>query len=144
MKELKRPQPLVRAREVFRGEPTDAVAALFVLRDNEGKVHAAGAMRAISFVEQEYVLFGPNAPIKLNLPKKANISGIVSGRLLVTLDEDWILSGSIHFAAGDDLVWLGQMEQRSAARDAIARLPARAAASAQRVPGHQELVDGEP
>lgn len=100
LKELKRPQPLVRAREVFRGEPTDAVAAPFVLRDNEGKVHAAGAMRAISFVQQEYVLFGPNAPIKLNLPKKANISGVVSGRLLVTLDEDWILSGSTRFAAG--------------------------------------------
>lgn len=30
----------------------------FVLRDNEGKVHATGAMRAISFFEQEYVLFG--------------------------------------------------------------------------------------
>jgi prolyl oligopeptidase len=28
LKELKRAQPLVRAREVFRGEPTDAVAAL--------------------------------------------------------------------------------------------------------------------
>ncbi|WP_247772629.1 hypothetical protein [Bradyrhizobium sp. 192] len=52
MKELKRAQPLVRAREVFRGEPTDAVAAPFVLQDNKGKVHAAGAMRAISFVEQ--------------------------------------------------------------------------------------------
>lgn len=100
LKELKRAQPLVRAREVFPGEPTDAVAAPFVLRHNEGKVHAAGAMRAISFFEQEYVLFGPNGPIKLNLPKKANISGIVTGRLLVTLDEDWILSGSTRFAAG--------------------------------------------
>lgn len=29
----------------------------FVLRDIEGKVHAAGAMRAISSFEQEYVLF---------------------------------------------------------------------------------------
>lgn len=100
LKELKRAQPLVPAREVFRGEATDTMAAPFVLRENEGKVHAAGAMRAISFVEQEYVLFGPNASIKLNLPKKANISGIVSGRLLVTLDEDWILSGSTRFAAG--------------------------------------------
>lgn len=112
LKELKRAQPLVRAREVFRGEPTDAVAAPFVLWDNEGKVHAAGAMRAISFVEQEYVLFGPNGPIKLNLPKKANISGIVSGRLLVTLDEDWILSGSTRFAAGSMISYgLGKWNQ---------------------------------
>src|SRR5438874_839270 len=44
----------------------------FVLRDNEGKVHAAGAMRAISFFEQEYVLFGPNGPIPL--PTTENVS----------------------------------------------------------------------
>ncbi|MGX9432227.1 hypothetical protein [Bradyrhizobium sp. LeoA1S1] len=73
---------------------------VFVLRDSEGKVHATGAMRAISRFEQEYVLFGPKGPIKLNLPKKANIGGIASGRLLVTLNEDWAPSGDSRFAAG--------------------------------------------
>ncbi|MGY4281929.1 prolyl oligopeptidase PreP (S9A serine peptidase family) [Bradyrhizobium sp. LM2.7] len=87
MKELERAQPLVQAREIFRGEPTDAVAVPFVLRDNERKVHATGAMRSISSIEREYLLLGPNGPIKLKLPNKANISGIVSGRLLVALDE---------------------------------------------------------
>ncbi|AMA59873.1 prolyl oligopeptidase family serine peptidase [Bradyrhizobium sp. CCGE-LA001] len=100
VKELKRGQPLVQAREVFRGSSNDAMAQPFVLWDSEGKVHAIGAVRAISFFEQEYVLFGPNGPIKLDLPKKAGIVGIASNRLLVTLEEDWVPSGSTHFAAG--------------------------------------------
>ncbi|XIA61986.1 hypothetical protein ACFIOY_19995 [Bradyrhizobium sp. TZ2] len=71
-----------------------------MLRDNEGKVHATGAMRTISTFEQEYVFLGPKGSITLNLPKKANIGGIASGRLLVTLDEDWTPSGGTGFAAG--------------------------------------------
>lgn len=54
----------------------------------------------------------PNGPIKLNLPKKANISGIVSGRLLATLDEDWIQSGSTRFAADSMISYgLGKWKQ---------------------------------
>ncbi|WP_024512874.1 prolyl oligopeptidase family serine peptidase [Bradyrhizobium sp. ARR65] len=101
VKELKRAQSLVEAREVFRGARTDVQVLPFVLSDNEGKVHATGALRAISTFEREYVLFGPKEPIKLNLPKKASIVGIASGRLLVTLKEEWTPpSGGIPFASG--------------------------------------------
>ncbi|WP_224742080.1 hypothetical protein [Bradyrhizobium sp. 2S1] len=100
VKELKRAQPLVEAREVFRGEPTDDGTVPFALRDSAGTVHATGAVRTISTFEYEYVLFGPKGPIKLNLPKKATIGGIASGRLLVTLDEEWTPSGGTRFAAG--------------------------------------------
>lgn len=101
VKELKRAQPLAQAREVFRGELTDVGTAPLVLRDSDGTVHATGAVRAISSFENEYVLFGPERPIKLNLPRKANIGGIASGRLLVTLNEDWTPpSGDARFAAG--------------------------------------------
>ncbi|UWU67797.1 prolyl oligopeptidase family protein [Bradyrhizobium sp. NC92] len=103
VKELKRAQPLVQAREVFRGEPNDAMTATFVLRDSEGRIHAIGAIRAISAFEREYVLLGPKGPIKVNLPKMADIVGIASNRLLVTLDEDWALSESTHFVAGSIL-----------------------------------------
>ncbi|MGY4627332.1 prolyl oligopeptidase family serine peptidase [Bradyrhizobium sp. USDA 4486] len=100
VKELKRAQSLAEAREVFRGEPTDVGATPFVLRDSEGTIHATGALRGISSFEHEYVLFGPE-PIKLNLPKKAVIGGIASGRLLVTLNEDWMPpSGDAPFSAG--------------------------------------------
>ncbi|UVO30353.1 prolyl oligopeptidase family protein [Bradyrhizobium arachidis] len=101
VKELKRGQSLGEAREVFRGEPTDVQAAPFVLRDSEGTIHATGAVRSISSFEHEYVLFGPRLPIKLNLPRKAIIGGIVSGRLLVMLNEDWTPPyGDTSFAAG--------------------------------------------
>ncbi|WP_439406740.1 prolyl oligopeptidase family serine peptidase [Bradyrhizobium sp. DASA03076] len=101
VKELKRGQSLGEAREVFRGEPTDVAAGPFVLRDSEGKIHATGAARSISLFEDEYVLFGPGLPIKLNLPRKASIGGIVTGRLLVMLNEDWTPTyGDAGFAAG--------------------------------------------
>jgi len=100
VKELKRGQSLAAAHEVFRGEPTDVEATPFVLRDSEGRIHATGAIRSISSFEHEYVLFG-SKPIKLNLPKKATIGGIASGRLLVRLNEDWMPpSGDTPFSAG--------------------------------------------
>ncbi|MBR1163130.1 prolyl oligopeptidase family serine peptidase [Bradyrhizobium elkanii] len=89
VKELKRAQPLSRAREIYRGEPTDVQTVPLVLRDSEGQVHATGAIRVISSVERDYVVFRPNGPIRLNLPKKAAIVGLASGRLLVELDEEW-------------------------------------------------------
>ncbi|MCC8955699.1 S9 family peptidase [Bradyrhizobium sp. Pear77] len=100
VKELKRAQPLSEAREIFRGEPTDVQTWPLVLRDSEGHVHATGAVRVVRFFEHEYVVFRPDGPIKLNLPKKAAIVGLASGRLLVELDEDWTPSGDISFAAG--------------------------------------------
>ncbi|MGY3238083.1 prolyl oligopeptidase [Bradyrhizobium sp. USDA 4472] len=100
VKELKRAQSLAEAHEVFRGEQTDVGVTPFVLRDSEGRIHATGVDRGISSFEHEYVLFGPE-PIKLNLPKKATIGGIASGRLLVTLNEDWSPpSGQNPFSAG--------------------------------------------
>nr|WP_244485970.1 prolyl oligopeptidase family serine peptidase [Bradyrhizobium viridifuturi] len=100
VKELKRAQPLSEAREVFRGEPNDVQAVPLVLRDNEGHVHATGVIRAIGFFEHEYVLFRPDGVVKLNLPKKAEIVGLVNHRLLVKLDEEWTPSGDVSFSAG--------------------------------------------
>ncbi|MCC8972560.1 prolyl oligopeptidase family serine peptidase [Bradyrhizobium brasilense] len=100
VKELKRGQPLGEAREIFRGAPTDVSAGPLVLRDSEGHVHATGAIRAIGFFEHEYVLFRPDGPVKLNLPKKAEIAGLVSNRLIVKLHEEWTPSSDISFRAG--------------------------------------------
>jgi len=105
VKELKRAQPLSEAREIFRGEPTDVGASPFVLRDSEGHIHATGAARAISSFESEYVVFRPDGPVKLNLPKKAEIATLACGRLLVKLDEDWTPSEGIRLHGRlDDLV----------------------------------------
>ncbi|KRP85808.1 prolyl oligopeptidase [Bradyrhizobium yuanmingense] len=100
VKELKRVQPLSAAREIFRGEPTDFQTYPFVLRDSEGHIHATGVARAISSVESEYVVLLPDGPVKLNLPKRAEIVTLACGRLLVKLDEDWTPSEDNRFRAG--------------------------------------------
>ncbi|MBH5371002.1 prolyl oligopeptidase family serine peptidase [Bradyrhizobium glycinis] len=100
VKELKRAQSLSEAREIFRGEPTDSDTQPLVLRDSEGHIHATGAVRAINTFGSEYVVFRPDGPVKLNLPKKAEIVTLACGRLLVKLDEDWAPSEDNRFTAG--------------------------------------------
>ncbi|UQR61391.1 prolyl oligopeptidase family serine peptidase [Bradyrhizobium sp. C-145] len=98
LKELKRAQPLDQAHEVFRGQRTDFGIVPLVF--GERRIHVTGVARRINGFERQYVLFGPAGPIELDLPKKASIVGIASGRLLVKLDEDWIRSGDPSFKAG--------------------------------------------
>jgi len=100
VKELKRAQSLSKAREIFRGEPTDRETQPLVLRDSEGHLHATGAVRAISSFESEYVVFRPDGHVTLNLPKKAEIVTLACGRLLVKLDQDWTPSEDKSFTAG--------------------------------------------
>ena len=103
VKELKRGQSLDQAREVFRGSPDDVRASPFVLRDSTGKVHGMGAARGISFFESEYVLLTPKGSVKLPLPRKSAPVGIVDGRLLVALREDWTPAPGLNFKS-DSLV----------------------------------------
>ncbi|WP_442547662.1 prolyl oligopeptidase family serine peptidase [Bradyrhizobium ottawaense] len=98
LKELKRAQPLDQAREVFRGQRTDFKIVPLVF--GERRIDVTGVERRINGFERQYVLFGPAGPIELDLPTKASIVGIASGRLLVKLDEDWIRSGDTSFKAG--------------------------------------------
>ncbi|SDF49724.1 prolyl oligopeptidase [Bradyrhizobium brasilense] len=133
VKELKRGQPLSEAREIFRGAPTDVRAAPLVLRDSEGHVHATGAIRAIGFFEHEYVFFRPDGPVKLNLPKKAEIGGLVGHRLLVKLEEEWTPSGDVSFSAGSLISYdLSEWKQD----------PLRAKASLVFQPGPRQALSG--
>ncbi|MBP2428828.1 prolyl oligopeptidase family serine peptidase [Bradyrhizobium elkanii] len=132
VKQLKRAQPLSRAREIFRGEPTDVQTVPLVLRDSEGQVHATGAIRVISSVERDYVVFRPDGPIKLNLPKKAAIVGLASGRLLVELDEEWE-PDHVRFGAGSLISYdLAEWKQD----------PLRAKASLVFQPGPRQALSG--
>ena len=100
VKELKRGQKLSEAREVFRGTPEDTWTWPFVVRDNRGVVHAKGAMRGLNFFESEYVLFTPKGPLKLNVPKKSSPGGIIDGRLLLSIREDWSPAPGLDFKSG--------------------------------------------
>lgn len=100
VKELKRGQPLDQARELFRGTPDDTWTWPLVLRDGQGVVHATGAVRGLNFFDSEYTLFTDNGPVKLPIPKKASPSGIIDGRLLMTIREDWSPASGGSFKSG--------------------------------------------
>ncbi|WP_296598044.1 prolyl oligopeptidase family serine peptidase [Phenylobacterium sp.] len=88
---LKRGQPLASAKQVFAGQKTDGGYGVqsIVLRDASGKVEAVVIQRPLDTFNAEYYLLSGDRPLKLDLPKKSSVQGLVSGRVLVSLEEDW-------------------------------------------------------
>ncbi len=88
---LKRGQPLASAKQVFAGQKTDGGYGVqsIVLRDASGKVEAVVIQRPLDTFNAEYYLLAGDHPLKLDLPKKSSVQGLVSGRVLVGLEEDW-------------------------------------------------------
>jgi prolyl oligopeptidase len=91
IKRLKRGAPLNDAVEIFRGTPDDVQIAPNVLTDDSGH-RAIIIQRAVSFFESENYLMTAAGPTRMALPLKADIDGLVDGRLIVGLNEDWKFS----------------------------------------------------
>jgi prolyl oligopeptidase len=102
-KRLRRGQSLDRAVEVYRGRPGDVGAGVFVLRDSSGRSHGLVGYRSVGARNMRFTLLRPNGNVELNLPERANLSGIVDGRLLVQLSEPWQAPGGRRFAT-DSLI----------------------------------------
>jgi prolyl oligopeptidase len=92
---LKRGQSLADAREVFRGTKDDGGYGVqpITLREPDGKVAAVLIQRPLDTFNAEYYLLNDAGTARLDLPKKSSIQGYVSGRLLVSLEEDWAAKG---------------------------------------------------
>src|SRR6185436_11083000 len=89
VKMVKRGEPLDNAKEVFRGERTDALVNPRVLRDPDGRVRAVMVERRVGFFESEnYLVDGPQ-PVKLPLPPKTNFQAFVDGAVIFKIEEDW-------------------------------------------------------
>ena len=98
VKSLKRGQKLGAAHEVFRGKPSDTGVSPSSLVDGDG--HSATLIeRNVTFFETETYMLRNGKPAKLALPAKAHIVELLAGRLLVKLEQDWIV-GDGHFAQG--------------------------------------------
>ena len=93
VKRLKRGQPLDQAAEVFRGTETDVGASPLVLHDGD-KNTAVIFARNVTFYESETWIDTPAGPKRLAVPAKSTLSGMVRGRLLFTLQEDWSVGGA--------------------------------------------------
>lgn len=92
VKRIKRGRPLDAAVEVFRGTPQDVSAAPITLNDGSG--HSLTLVqRAVSIFDFEFYLLGAQRPAKLALPMKAELLGLLDGRLIVSLHEDWKRAG---------------------------------------------------
>jgi prolyl oligopeptidase len=88
VKTLKRGQNLAQAAEVFRGKPEDVAVSPTVLHDGDGHVVTL-IIRATDFFHSEVYWLTNKGVVRLDLPPKNNIAGLVRGRLVFTTLEDW-------------------------------------------------------
>jgi prolyl oligopeptidase len=88
----KRGEPLEKAAEIFRGEPSDMLADAIVLHDAAGH-RLAILHREISFFESRYWIWDTAKARPLALPPKADIEDLVAGDLIVTLHQPWTIPG---------------------------------------------------
>ncbi len=103
----KRGQPLESAVEVYRGDVKDNGYGdnPEVLVDGQGN-HVAFVERDMTTFTSENYLLLPDGAKKLGLPPKASIDGMVSGQLLVKLEEDWTPEGQTTAVAKGSLIAL--------------------------------------
>ena len=89
----KRGEPLEQAKEVYRGKPEDVEVDVHSLHDGEGH-QAIFFDRKLDFFRSELSLRTPSGNRKLALPAKLELNGLLAGRLIMTINEDWSPGGS--------------------------------------------------
>lgn len=92
VKEWKRGTPLDQAKEVFRGQESDMLASGFTMRDAQGDVMTV-FLRQVTFFEGQYQVETPKGLKTLSIPKKSSPAGLLDGRFLLTISEDWTPAG---------------------------------------------------
>ena len=101
VKRLKRGQPMSAAVEVFRGTANDGGYGVspLTLDDGDGN-HAVLISRPLSTFEAEQFILTSNGFQRLGLPLKSAVSGLIDGRVVITLDTSWTPAGGTTFHAG--------------------------------------------
>ncbi|RYG16324.1 MAG: S9 family peptidase, partial [Caulobacteraceae bacterium] len=106
VKRMKRGQGLDQAETLFTGKPTDVSVSGYTLRDADGVVKATLINRSVDFYSSEtWRLTDDGALTQLQLPAKSDITGLVDGRLLVSLKQDWTAPSGQDFKTGDLIAW---------------------------------------
>ncbi|WP_433562570.1 prolyl oligopeptidase family serine peptidase [Nocardia sp. CA-151230] len=94
VKRLGRGQALDQAVEIARGSQGDGLATAAVLLDNGTGRRMNLVERRPSFYESEVSLLGGARPMRLGLPPKSGLEGMVGNRVLVALQQDWTTGGA--------------------------------------------------
>jgi len=91
VKGLRRGGTLEDAGEMFRGSATDGGYGVSpsVYRDGEGNIQAVLVSRPLDTYRSETWMLDGSSMIRLVLPQRINIQGMLDKRLVFTLDEDW-------------------------------------------------------
>ena len=106
VKRMRRGESLDQADVLFMGEPTDVSVSGYTLRDADGVLKATLINRSIDFYSSEtYRVTDDGAVVKLALPAKSDITGLVDGRLVVSLKQDWTAPSGQDFKSGDLIAW---------------------------------------
>ena len=101
VKSLRRGRTLAQATEVYRGEQGDGGYGVSpaVYRDKDGAVLAAIISRPLDTFRSETWRLVDGRPVKLNLPERVAVQGVMGSRLIFSPDEAWSLHG-IDYPAG--------------------------------------------
>ena len=93
VKQLKRGQTLDQATEIYRGAKTDVSDDPFEIHDGDGH-RLVGLTKAPSFFDTKKFIITARGLVPLDMPLQSNFSGMVAGKTLVKLDQQWIVDGS--------------------------------------------------
>ncbi len=91
-KRLKRGQPLSAAVEVHRGAATDVSSGPFTMVDGQGH-KVSGIIRGVSFFESELYILAHGQLVKVDVPLKAQLSGMLGEKLIFNLASAWPVAG---------------------------------------------------
>ncbi|HUE65087.1 MAG TPA: prolyl oligopeptidase family serine peptidase [Rhizomicrobium sp.] len=98
----KRGTAVADAPVIYEGKPEDVLVAPVAFHTKEGNF--ALVQRAVSFFQTEYFAVQGTQVLKLNLPLSADLKGMIAGRLIATLREDYARDGA-HFSKGSLLAF---------------------------------------
>ena len=99
IKQWRRGEPVASAKILYDGKAEDVGISPTVFHAAKGDV--ALIVRSVSFFETEYFLLGNDAFVwKLPLPRSANVQGVLDGKIIFTLRDDWSATGGVHLAKG--------------------------------------------
>ncbi|MEM7282257.1 MAG: prolyl oligopeptidase family serine peptidase [Pseudomonadota bacterium] len=93
----KRGEPLVDAKVVLEGEATDVGLFANVYRDKNSVYPLV--IRAIGFFDFEFHWLNGESVVKLPLPTKANLQGVLNGKLMLILNQEWLFE-DVRFPQG--------------------------------------------
>jgi prolyl oligopeptidase len=93
VKELKRGQALVEAKEIFRGAASD-VGVFLQDAESEDGTRFVAAIQGVTFFTSNVIRLDTGTPAKLNTPMKSTVQGLHKGELILTLEEAWTPPGA--------------------------------------------------